>query len=140
MTERPAAAWPAGFLRFVELFNAERYWDSHEALETPWRERRSGFYHGLILYASAFVHVRRGNAHGVDAQLRKADRALSPYRSHYMGLDVDALLEHGRRCRRVVARHGADAAADWPLRVPRITLEPRRALVHGDEPELESDG
>ncbi len=28
--------------------------------EEPWGETESDFYHGLILYASVFVHVQRG--------------------------------------------------------------------------------
>lgn len=149
---------PAPLLRFLDLLERGAYWESHEALEEAWRERRSGFYHGLILYASAFVHAARGNAHGVRAQLGKAERALAPYAPAYLGLDVEAILEHARRCRAVVrgsggageagegaaAEEGAatDAAAggagdpEWKRRLPFPELRPDPALVRGDEPEL----
>lgn len=129
--------WPAAYLRFIELFNAERFWDSHEALEDAWRETGSGFYHGLILFASAFVHVRRGNPHGIEAQLGKAADALEPFRPRHLGLDVDALLDHAARCRDVVARHRRDPDPDWAELVPGVRLAPQEALVRGDEPELE---
>ena len=42
---------PQALHRFLELFNAREYWESHEVLEGPWREGGSDFYQGLILYA-----------------------------------------------------------------------------------------
>ena len=39
---------PAKVLEYVELFDAGRYWDAHEALEDHWRENRVDFYKGMI--------------------------------------------------------------------------------------------
>ncbi|MFW6201953.1 MAG: DUF309 domain-containing protein [Gemmatimonadota bacterium] len=130
--------FPAAFDRFVDLFERGEYWASHEALEAPWRRNGSRFYHGLILFASAFVHVERGNPHGIDAQLRKAERALEPFRPTYHGLDVEALLDHARRCRRIVAERRDEEGddVDWSDLVPRFRLVPDPELVRGDEPEL----
>ena len=116
-------AFPAALRRFVELFNDEQFWESHEVLELPWRENRSEFYHGLILLASAFVHAQRGNRHGVVAQARKAAAALEAFRPTYLGLDVDELLASGER-----ARSGA------PIAYPRLAL--CEGFRRGDEPEL----
>lgn len=60
MSARPTP-FPAPLEAIVELFNQEAFRASHEVLEGSWRETDSDFYHGLILYTSAFVHVRRGN-------------------------------------------------------------------------------
>src|ERR671939_306875 len=103
MNSRPSI--PDALLDFVALFNRGAYWESHELLEGHWRESRSQFYHALILYASAFVHVQRGNPHGIVAQLEKAERCLAPYRPVYLGLDVTELLSHAARCRAIVAAH-----------------------------------
>lgn len=130
-------AFPAPFRRFVDLFNRGEFWESHEALEGPWRENGSEFYHGLILFASAYVHVRRANAHGIDAQFRKAANALEAYRPAYHGIDVDALLECARRGRAVVAERREDDGVVWSELVPPVRLEPRAELVRGTEPELE---
>jgi uncharacterized protein len=119
---------PAPFLRFVELFNAGSYWESHEVLEGPWREGRSEFYHGLILYASAFVHALRGNPRGVDAQLAKAERALAPFQPHYLGVDVAAVLASAAHCRALAGAGRTDA------RPPALRLAPE--LLRGTEPEL----
>jgi predicted metal-dependent hydrolase len=120
----------------VELFHRQEFWESHEVLEGPWREGRSGFYHGLILYASAFVHVQRDNAHGIVAQLEKAERALAPYAPAYLGVAVGHLLQEALAIRRAVREGRNDPPVRWEdaLRYPRIRLD--EALLRGDEPEL----
>ena len=129
---------PPPLARFVELFNRGEYWESHEALEDAWRSTGSGFYQGLILYASAFVHARRGTRHGILAQLEKAERALEPYRPSHLGVDVEAILEHAARCRqRVEPREAPPAGEEWADVVPFPTLAPNPEAVRGDEPELE---
>lgn len=118
---------PDPLLEFIALFNRGAYWESHEVLERPWRRNRSDFYRGLILLASALVHAQRGNRHGIAAQLRKAIPLLERYRPHYLGLDVEAIVEH------------ATAAL-----TPQASLAPLRLVattdrVRGDEPELRGD-
>jgi predicted metal-dependent hydrolase len=106
-------------------------------LEGSWREGRSEFYHGLILYASAFVHVQRGNPRGIVAQFEKAERRLAAYRPAYLGLDVSQLLSHAARCREIVAAHQGAERAAWATLVPAIRLEPSAERLRGDEVELE---
>ncbi|MEX2467096.1 MAG: DUF309 domain-containing protein, partial [Gemmatimonadota bacterium] len=127
--------------RFVELFHEHEFWESHEVLEGPWREGGSGFYHGLILLASAFVHVQRDNTHGIAAQLRKAEAALEPFVPHYLGLDVAEILTEARalRSRAERERTSPPDRAPWQTRVrfPTLTLDPAR--LRGDEPELDGE-
>jgi predicted metal-dependent hydrolase len=118
---------PPALERFVALFNQGAFWESHEVLEGPWRATGSPFYQGLILLASAFVHAGRGNAHGVRAQLAKAERRLRPYAPAYLGVDVADLLVTADQARGAVAR------AERPV-PPLLTLSPDR--LRGDEPEL----
>lgn len=127
---------PEPLQRFIGLFNRERFWESHEVLEAPWREGRSGFYKGLILFASALVHVQRGNARGVVAQVAKTERELAPYRPVYLGIDVDAVLEAARAIRARVEQ-AERSGADWAAQVtpPRLVWDAGR--VRGDEPELD---
>jgi hypothetical protein len=131
----PADIDPA-FHRFLELFNQSRYWDSHEALEDPWRKGGSDFYHALILLASAFVHVQRGNRHGIGAQLGKAQPLLESRRPHYLGIDVDAILQHIADCRHIVAENREAPEDAWEVLIPQIRLAYDPARVRGDEPEL----
>jgi predicted metal-dependent hydrolase len=85
---------PEPLAHFLELYAARRFRASHEALEEEWSRTSSNFYHGLILYASAWVHWERGNAHGLRAQSIKALQRLDGYPAAYLGLDVDALRAH----------------------------------------------
>jgi uncharacterized protein len=113
---------------FIELFNRGEYWESHERLETPWRENRNGFYKGLILFASAFVHAGRGNAHGVVAQLQKAEAELEPYRPAREGIDVDAILAHAQRCKDIVAHNSNVSPEILAELIPhmKLRIEPAR--------------
>ena len=123
---------PQALHGFLELFNAREYWESHEVLEGPWREERSDFYQGLILYAIAFVHAQRGNPRGIVAQLEKTERKLAGYRPYYLGVDVDAVLAHAARCRELVERRRDEDSHSWLgiADVPRLELDIR--LVRGD--------
>jgi len=131
---------PPALVAFVELFDRGAYWESHEVLEGAWRASRSDFYKGLILLASAYVHVVRGNAHGVVAQLRKAEHHLQPYAPAYGGVDVAALLAHARRAHRAVEDRLAGPTPNLPALVPHLPLVLSAAHVRGDEPELAAGG
>lgn len=131
--------FPREYLRFVELFNAGKYWESHEVLEGPWRVSKSPFFKGMIIYASAFVHAQRGNPRGVVKQMRKAERYLAEYRPHYMGMDVDRILSHAARCMAIAAQLAPPAGQEFARAFPfdRLTLDP--GLVRGDEPEMDGE-
>lgn len=127
---------PPALVRFVELFNDGRHWESHEALEGLWRQQNSDFLQGLILYASAFVHVRRGNRHGIRAQLSKAERKLAPYGPWYLGVQVEDVLAHIRQCRGILLTHPVAGPEDWPELIPYPLLRIDERWVRGDESEL----
>jgi predicted metal-dependent hydrolase len=78
---------------FLALYAAGRYFDAHEALELSWRRSRDPrmlFYQGLIQWAVAFEHRRRGNPRGARRQLAKAWAKLAPAPPGYLGLDLSA--------------------------------------------------
>ncbi|MDH3206108.1 MAG: DUF309 domain-containing protein [Gemmatimonadota bacterium] len=130
MTQPPEV--PSALEGFLALYGAGRFWDSHEVLEDEWRRTGSDFYQGLILYASAWVHWERENAHGVKAQLRKTLERLEAYPLEYLGIDVAALRDHCHAVREEVAQ-GTD---DWPGRIAPLPLAVSRARLRGDEVEL----
>lgn len=136
--EKAGMDYPGAYEAFIRLFNKRRFWDSHEVLEGPWRRNRSNFYKGMIIYASAFVHVQRGNPAGVQKQMRKVLNYLPPYRPGYMGLAVDDILSYAEWCReRAVGRDdlkGKPEALAALIPFPRLVLEARHR--RGDEPEL----
>ncbi len=62
----------SGVDRYVQLFNQERFWEAHNALETLWRSSRSPTLQGLILLAAAYVKLQEGNLDKFETLLREA--------------------------------------------------------------------
>lgn len=127
--------FPPAYVRFIELFNQGQYWESHEALEALWRENKSPFLKGVIIYASAFVHAQRGNPNGVRKQLLKARRYLEPYRPKYLGLDIDRLCEHLATCLEIVLVDDPPVGDRLTASITFDTLSLSPACLRGDEPE-----
>ncbi len=73
----------------VELFNAGRFFECHEAWEEVWK-RQSGeqklFLQGMIQAAAALLHVARGNRAGAESLYAKARAKLDPLADEHMGL------------------------------------------------------
>ncbi len=131
--------FPAALTHFVRFWNDERFWECHEVLEGPWRRNRSPFYHGLILAASAYVHVQRENPHGIQAQFRKALKTLELFRPYYLGVEVEELVSWAREGIRVTEEIGAGSRpspASWSRVVPPRRLELMEERIRGTEPEL----
>jgi len=82
----------AAVLLGIDLFNQERYWESHEALESAWliaEGQEKEVLQGLILTAAAFVHLQKGEN---DVTISIMDRAYQKLRNHtrcYFGIDID---------------------------------------------------
>ena len=117
--------------RGVELFNAGRYWDAHEAWEEAWmpdrRGRDGGFYKGLIQVAAGCLHYGRRNRRGTVNKWRSGTAYLRPYLPTHLGLDLAALVAATEANLAAV-----EAAAEWPeLTMPRLNklpgLGPREA-------------
>ena len=78
---------------FLALYAAGRFFDAHEVLEGAWRrspDPQMRFLQGLIQWAVAFEHHRRGNAHGARALIERAIRNLADAPPGDMGLDLGA--------------------------------------------------
>jgi predicted metal-dependent hydrolase len=105
--------------RGIELFNAGRYWDAHEAWEEAWMPDRKGpdggFYKGLIQVAAGCLHYGRGNRRGTLNKWRSGSDHLRPYLPRHYGLDLAALVAH------TDANRAALESGGWPLiSMPRI--------------------
>jgi predicted metal-dependent hydrolase len=119
------------YLRGVAHFNRGDFFASHEVWEDLWRKesgRSRQFYKGLIQAAVALYHLTHGNQHGAAKLLAGSQSYLEPYRSRYMGLDVDGFLAALGRCvttalSRAAAGGGLPALVDLAS-IPRICLQP----------------
>lgn len=87
-----AGSRPRPYREFFELFNAGRFFEAHEALETLWLPMRGGadarFFQGLIQVAGAFVHFQRDRRGPGVALLKSGRQYLAGYPASHFGLDV----------------------------------------------------
>ncbi|MEM2095439.1 MAG: DUF309 domain-containing protein [Candidatus Caldarchaeum sp.] len=86
----------ACFSRAVGLFDSERFWEAHEALESLWRSSEGVvkvFLHGLILTAAAFVHLQKGDTKGFDSIIKRAGDELARAGVEFGGLDSNRVAE-----------------------------------------------
>jgi predicted metal-dependent hydrolase len=61
-----------GVERYVDLFNRERFWEAHNALEGLWRKTRNTTLQGLIMLAAAFVKLQEGHPDKFERMLKEA--------------------------------------------------------------------
>ena len=61
-----------GVERYVDLFNRERFWEAHNALEGLWRQTRNATLQGLIMLAAAFVKLQEDQPDKFERMLKEA--------------------------------------------------------------------
>jgi hypothetical protein len=107
----------------VRLFNSQKFFEAHEALETLWLSESGDerlFLHGLIQVAAAFHHYQRNNAEGFRRVLAKGMSKLKQFSGAGHGINVDAL-------RRDLDRWADRGAGGYDLEhLPEIKLYPSR--------------
>jgi len=80
----------------VQLFNDEKYWGAHEALESVWKTasgNEKAILNGIILVAAAFVHDEKNEPEICLSILRRAMKKLDGQGGLYHGIDVDGVAE-----------------------------------------------
>lgn len=106
---------PAPVAAYLREFAAGRFFEAHEALEGLWWERDSDpFLQGLILFAAAFVKLRRGNAEGARRHFAAAASHLEPYVPDHGGMPLAALVAHARAAADALRGDPPDPAAAVP--------------------------
>ena len=81
----------------LSLFNEERYWESHEALETAWRRLTGSekeILQGIILVSAALVHLQKNEPDITLSVMTRAYNKLNPYIGEHFGVDVSNLKSH----------------------------------------------
>jgi hypothetical protein len=79
------------------LFNAERYWESHEVLEGVWRTRggdEKRLLQGMILVCAAFVHHQKGEDEAAVGILKRSAAQLEYGGPKFAGFDLEKLRRH----------------------------------------------
>lgn len=83
--------FPDDVLLGLRLFDAQDYFDAHEALEAAWRAERGSIrhlYQGILLIAVAYYHIQRGNYPGAVKVFQRGKRRLEGFSGEIGGLDI----------------------------------------------------
>ncbi len=118
--------------RGVRLFNTEKFFEAHEALEAVWLKahgREKLLLHGLIQIAAAFHHSQRGNAEGLRRLLKKGMKTIQPLDESSLVIDFTDLRKQLEPWRKLVEAEGpVDLSRHPPF--PKIrTLEESHPAV-----------
>lgn len=109
------------FKRGIELFNAGKFFDAHEAWEEIWLaepEPEKTFLQGLIQLAAAFHHQARGNSKGLRSLLAAGLAKLGQFPEVHSGIALAKLRSDAEQWS---ARPNGKSEAR-PLKPPRIRL------------------
>jgi len=111
----------------IRLFNAQKYFEAHEAMEAVWLTAsgdRKTFLHGLIQVAAAFHHQARGNIEGFRSLLEKGCTRLVKFNPAAEGVDVAGLLFQLQRWREHLRSNCPQSSSIPPLPVIRQKGDP----------------
>ncbi len=103
------------FQRGIDLFNAEDFFECHEALEEIWTHAQQPdrrFLQALIHFAVGFYHQGRNNRNGATRQLHKGLRKLRPYLPEWDGVRTGDMEREVRR--RLEAIEAGCAVGSYP--------------------------
>ncbi|GAC1458650.1 MAG: hypothetical protein NVSMB8_07490 [Candidatus Limnocylindrales bacterium] len=111
-------------LRGIEEFNAGRFFEQHETLETLWRDTRApirSLFHGILQIGVGFHHWGKGNHHGADTLLGEGIERLRPFAPVCQTIDVAGLIADAEAARAELLRLGQARMADYDLAAaPRV--------------------
>jgi hypothetical protein len=77
--------------RAIQLFNDEKYWEAHEALEYVWKNTsgvEKDILNSIILVAAAFVHDEKDEPDVCLSILQRARKKLGGASGAYYGIDL----------------------------------------------------
>lgn len=106
----------------IRLFNTQKYFEAHEALEAVWLKAEGEekiFLHGLIQVAAAFHHYTRSNPAGFRSLLEKGWRKLERFGDVKDGLNLASLRQQLQPWRDF-QRGASPSRISAPLPLPRI--------------------
>ena len=89
------------FIRGIELFNKEEFFECHEIIEDLWlatQDEYKELYKGVIQAAVALYHLDRGNLKGARKLYGTSSKYLRKYPQVALGLNVEKLLEDMKIC------------------------------------------
>jgi predicted metal-dependent hydrolase len=123
------ADW-AQYLVGVELFNAGRFWDAHEAWEEVWKrtpEESRIFFQGIIQAAAAYhLIVTKPRFTGARNNFDKSLSKLELFSGRFLGVDVERFREDLERSRALLEELGEEGIRRFPrTHLPVLLVDKR---------------
>ena len=115
----------------LELFNRGEFFESHEALETAWRDEPGPvreLYRGILQVAVAYLHIKRGNYVGARKMFRRCRPWLEPFPDTCRGINLGKLKRDYQIVESNMVRLG-------PANIKHLNLELIQPIEWHLEPE-----
>ena len=116
------------FRKGIALFNARKFFESHEVWEELWLvepEPEKTFLQGLIKLAAACHHHGRGNRRGAQSLLAAGLAKLGRFPDDHRGIAVAKLRADAEQWAATLSG-GNDLEAQRPLRIRLVTQAGRK--------------
>lgn len=102
----------------LRLFNAGKYFEAHEALETAWREEEGkirDLYRGVLQIGVVYLHITRRNYNGAVKVYKRSQRWLKDWSAVCRGIRVEELRRDAEEAMREVMRLGEERIGEFDL-------------------------
>jgi hypothetical protein len=113
-----AAPPPQALADAQRLLDEDRPFHAHEVLEAVWKaapDSERELWRGLAQVAVGLTHVRRGNARGAQALLRRAADRIAPFAPGPYEIDIPGVVRDVRALADRIDANGIGAVADSDL-------------------------
>ncbi len=117
----------------IHLFNTQKFFEAHEALEAVWLKaegERKALLHGLIQVAAAFHQHRRCNFAGFRSLLEKGCKKLERFGAEVEGLDLTGLMQQLLPWREYLGQAGSQHSLATPTLPCIQAAKPVEELGH----------
>lgn len=104
----------------LRLFNAGKYFEAHEALESAWLEERGkirDLYRGILQVGVAYLHITRGNYNGALKVYGRSLKWLKVWADICRGIHVEELRRDAEHAIEEVKRLGKEGIGEFDLRL-----------------------
>jgi predicted metal-dependent hydrolase len=111
----------------IHLFNSQKFFEAHEALEAVWLQARGQekvFLHGLIQVAAAFHHFTRGNLTGFRSLLEKGLTKLEKRGNSHSDIEIEDFLEQLQPWRELTQQSAGQKDSSGPRETSPSTWAP----------------
>ena len=112
--------------RGIAEFNAQRFFEQHETLESAWRNEAGpvrALYQGILQVGVAYYHIRRSNYIGALKVFERAWAHLIPLPAVCCTIDVAGFIANSKTAQAELLRLGPERIAEFnPVFFKSITL------------------